>query len=106
MYMVENLGATTWPNTCIVFHIHFITEVLKIYIKTINLIPAFIFQCSSILTADSGRASSQSTLKSPEKETGRRHSRKMVVCRISLLDGTTFEPNGIDVSFSKLNYEA
>lgn len=57
------------------------------------------FQRSSVVTADSGRASSRSTLKSTDKEGKNKSSKKMVVCRVALLDGTTFEPKGIDVSY-------
>ncbi|KAL4235974.1 hypothetical protein ACF0H5_004362 [Mactra antiquata] len=55
-----------------------------------------ISQRSSVVTADSGRASSSSTYKSPEKDEKKKKSKKMVVCRVALLDGTTFEPKGID----------
>ncbi|XP_053395088.1 uncharacterized protein LOC123524192 isoform X3 [Mercenaria mercenaria] len=55
-----------------------------------------ISQRSSVITADSGRASSRSTLKSTDKDGKTKKSKKMVVCRVALLDGTTFEPKGID----------
>lgn len=57
-----------------------------------------LFQRSSVVTADSGRDSSRSTLKSTDKEGKSKSSKKMVVCRVALLDGSTFEPKGIDVS--------
>ncbi|XP_052774510.1 band 4.1-like protein 3 isoform X8 [Mya arenaria] len=62
-------------------------------------LPSGMSQRSSILTNASSRISLSSRatlLSSLGKDNGTRRSKKMVVCRVALLDGTTFEPKGID----------
>lgn len=58
-------------------------------------------QRSSILTSASSRISLSSRatlLSSLGRDDGTKRSKKMVVCRVALLDGSTFEPKGVDVS--------
>lgn len=76
----------------------------KLISLTTNYLPTFslfCFQRSSVVTSASSRISlisRASIISSLGRNKEGKTSKKMVVCRVALLDGTQFEPKGIDVS--------